>query len=578
MARDDNKTVLEGQAAIDLWRKGPDVWNTWVDENPIADVDFHCVDFTMYSAVSFEHYKFPIGVVDFSYSRFGKGDISFHSVQFDEGKVDFSNTNFEDGNVDFSHSHFGKGNVDFYGARFGEGNVYFLCVNFGEGNTDFSKARFGKGDLDFYHAQFGNGDVTFSATHFNDGTVDFSGVHFERGDVSFNGTQFGEGDIFFCDSKFGEGYVDYCGVQFGKGIVDFSGVQFGNGYVNFSHTKFGQGNVDFSSALFGKGHVDFYGAQFAEGDVSFYNVQFGDGDVNFSDTQYGVGNVYFRYTLFGKGVVNFSAINTSGQFHFSDVRGATLIKSLSFKFTTFDGPVSLDNNNFDCIPDFTNTKLSHQLSLSHFIVKPKMISKGKILSKLMLRVQKVWFGSQFTYSRKKRTLKLSKKLPWLCKVAAADKQDIDRIRRLKELAETNKHHKLALDLHVEEMKCSRWIETTSKRALFVEFLFDKFGDYGRSIQRPFTGLAMIGALCSPIYYFSRTEEAATITDALYYSFAQMLHLIPSSRASRTEFVSRLFESTDKIPDHVFLLSWFQSLTSIALVFLIGLALRNRFRI
>ncbi|MGA4608703.1 hypothetical protein [Pseudoalteromonas maricaloris] len=128
------------------------------------------------------------------------------------------------------------------------------------------------------------------------------------------------------------------------------------------------------------------------------------------------------------------------------------------------------------------------------------------------------------------------------------------------------------------MKCSRWIENTSKRALFAEFLFEKFGDYGRSIQRPLVGMAVTGVLCSPIYYFNSTVKERSFTDAMYYSFSQMLHLIPSSKTGRSELAIKLFGSTDQIPNHIFLLSWAQSLISIALVFLVGLALRNRFRV
>jgi hypothetical protein len=438
------------------------------------------------------------------------------------------------------------------------------------GNIDFSNSLFGEGNLNFTGADFGEGDVSFYRVQFGNGSVIFSGTKFGKGDVGFNAAKFGEGNVTFCHT------------HFGKGCISFNEAKFSEGSVNFAFADFCEGNVSFRLSQFGEGNTSFNRTQFGRGEVSFFKAQFGKGNVNFSGAKFGEGDVCFDKTQFSESKVNFKYIKLSGQFNFSNAKGTEHINFLSFKFATFDGPVNLVNTNFNCIVDLTNTKLSHQLSLGRFNARAKVKTRSKLILKIFIRIQKLWFGSQLQFSRTKKTLKkcdrLSRQFPWLSKATAANRSDIERIRRLKELAEMNEHHRLALDLHVEELKCSRWIETISKRALFVEFLFDKFGDYGRSLQRPFVGLVAIGALCSPIYYFSRVERAATITDALYYSFAQMLHLIPSSKTSRIEFATRLFGSTDKIPDYLFLLSWFQSLASIALVFLIGLALRNRFRI
>ncbi|MCG7561485.1 hypothetical protein [Pseudoalteromonas sp. McH1-42] len=514
MARDDNKTVLEGQAAIDLWLQGKEAWNTWVEENPIADVSFVGANFAKYGEVSFSGYRFP------------------------------------------------KGRVNFAGAHFGDGHVIFAYVNFGEG------------DVNFNGAEFGMGHVNFSSAHFGEGHVNFLDAHFGEGPVTFAHAQFGEGHVFFSDARFGEGHVNFYNTRFGEGHVFFDRVYFGEGHIGFSDTHFGEGNVIFARAHFGEGNVSFTGAHFGEGHVGFAGARFGGGDVSFFDTH------------FGEGHVDFNSIKLSGQFNFSDVARTEQIKSLSFKFATFDGPVSLDGDNFNCVPDFTNTKLSHQLSLSHFTVKTKVADYSKLILKILIVIQKIWFGSPLHYSRTKSTLKrsnkLSKRFPWLSKTAAADKKDIDRIRRLKELAETNKHHKLALDLHVEEMKCSRWIETPWHQ-LLTEFLFQKLGDYGRSIFRPTLSLVLLWLTCAPIYAYSSDKKDITY-DALLFSFSQMFSIIPSSKDARSESSAALYgtlvndELVVDIPHAVFAVAGFQSLASIALVFLIGLALRNRFRI
>ncbi|MDK2594226.1 hypothetical protein [Pseudoalteromonas obscura] len=595
MARDDNKkTELEGQAAIERWLKGVDAWNKWVEENPVADVSFAGADFSQYNKVSFMDYIFPKGDVRFNNAQFGEGEVDFEGAQFGEGDVRFNNAQFGEGGVSFFKAKFGEGDVSFFKAQFGEGDVSFSNAQFGEGDVSFSNAQFGEGYVRFSNAQFGEGDVSFFNAQFGEGDVSFFTAKFGEGDVSFNNAQFGEGEVDFAGAQFGEGCVSFNNAQFGEGDVSFYYAQLGEGYVNFATAKFGDGDVSFFKAKFGDGGVNFFKAKFGEGDVDFTDVQFGEGSVNFSRAQFGEGDVNFLGAQFGEGDVNFSnvqfgmgdvsfeSIKLSGQFNFMDVTRTERINSLSFKFATFDGPLCLDNHNFNCVPDFTNTKLSHQLSLSHFTVSNKLTHKGYLIPHSLIILKKLWFGSELKHSKIKSSLKLSKKLskklPWLSKTTAADKQDIDRLRRLKELAETNKHHKLALDLHIEEMKSSRWIETTSKRALLAEFLFEKFGDYGRSIQRPLLGITFLGFLCSPIYYYSSSVKNPLWSDAIYYSFSQMLHLIPSSRTGRSELAKRLFEKAELIPNHIFLLSWSQSLASIALVFLLGLALRNRFRI
>ncbi|MBQ4837130.1 pentapeptide repeat-containing protein [Pseudoalteromonas luteoviolacea] len=527
MARDDNKkTILEGQAAINLWLEGVDVWNQWVADNPVADISFEDADFRQYDKVSFERYMFPKGHVNFSRAQFGKGDVYFDRARFGEGDVDFSSAQF------------GEGDISFEGAQFGNGSAYFFSAQFGPGNTDFSRAQFSKGIVNFDFAQFGEGDVNFFST------------------------QFGEGDAYFYNTLFSRGNVYFYCAQFGEGNVSFEGAQFGQGFVNFYGTQFGTGDVYFDGVQFEQGDVSFYGTQFGEGTIGFSNVQFGEGDVSLASAK------------------------ILGRLEFSNLVKVHKISGLSFKFTTFEGPVDMDGNEFHCIPDFTNTKLSHQLSLSHFSVKPKMRNKGKLFVKTLIGLRQIWLGSQLRFSSTKKAIKLSrimaKKFPWLAQATAADRQDIDRLRRLKELAESNKHHKLALDLHIEEMKCSRWIETPWHQ-LFTEFLFQKLGNYGRSILRPILSLILLWLVCAPIYAVASNNKEIS-SDALIFSFSQMFSIIPSSKDARTESSQALYGTlidgklVVDVPHMVFAVAGVQSLASVALVFLIGLALRNRFRI
>lgn len=515
----NKKVTLKGQDAIDLWQKGLEEWNQYVEDNPESDIDFSKCDFTNFNDVSFEEYMFPNGKVNFNFTKFGNGDVSFNDA------------NFGDGDVSFVGAKFGDGYVGFHNANFGVGDVVFKVAKFGDGNVIFTGAKFGDGNVSFYDANFGDGNVDFDR------------------------------------AKFGDGNVEFRGAEFGDGDVSFIGAKFGNGHTVFSRTKFGDGDVEFGLAKFGDGVVNFTGAKFGGGDVGFNAVKFGEGNVLFNQAEFGEGDVAFGYAII------------EGAFIIKNLKNCSLIKSLNFNFSTFNGPVNIEDNEFNCIPDFTNTKLTNQLNLEHFQTTPNKKNHSNLLIPVFVFFYKALWGQSLKFSYKKRAIKLARKFTIFNKTIISDKKDISRIRRLKELAETNKHHKLALDLHVEEIKSSRWIETTSKRTLFAEYLFQVFGDFGRSLQRPFLGLISTWVAFTPVYFYASNmggESFKKLSDSAVFSFAQMLPLAPISRDAKKETLKSLYN--DDMPNWIIGIAGFQSLISIALVFLIGLALRNRFRI
>ncbi len=168
---------LKGKKAIELWLEGKDEWNKCVEKNPEARVDFSEVEFNKIDTInkvfngyskeplnhyiSFEGFKFPNGGVNFELAIFGNGDI------------DFRGATFGDGNVSFMDADFGCGNVSFMGAKFGNGNVFF------------TRATFGDGTVSFYGATFGDGRVVFDGAKC-DGLFDFRPKGIEKiKDLSF---------------------------------------------------------------------------------------------------------------------------------------------------------------------------------------------------------------------------------------------------------------------------------------------------------------------------------------------------------------------------------------------------------
>lgn len=52
-----DRVILKGEAALVLWRQRKEVWNQWVEDNPVADIDFSGVDRqTLTLLVSKVHY------------------------------------------------------------------------------------------------------------------------------------------------------------------------------------------------------------------------------------------------------------------------------------------------------------------------------------------------------------------------------------------------------------------------------------------------------------------------------------------------------------------------------------------
>ncbi len=185
MADVEERGVLEGQDAIDLWRQGRDAWNAWVAENPVADIDFSRVDFSAYAYVSFAGFHFPGGKKDFSHTVFGDGNVSFRDATLGDGDVSFDRAQFANGRVTLNHATFGKGGVSFRHATIGKGRVSFRHVTFGEGDVSFHSATFDASHIYFQGTTFGAGGITFADADLGKGSLIFDAAFFDDNHISF---------------------------------------------------------------------------------------------------------------------------------------------------------------------------------------------------------------------------------------------------------------------------------------------------------------------------------------------------------------------------------------------------------
>jgi hypothetical protein len=70
------RPTLSGDKAIDLWLKGRDDWNDWVEKHPEYNISFYKVDFSQYRNCEnisedkwpFSGFNFPNGTVGFEYN------------------------------------------------------------------------------------------------------------------------------------------------------------------------------------------------------------------------------------------------------------------------------------------------------------------------------------------------------------------------------------------------------------------------------------------------------------------------------------------------------------------------------
>ncbi|MCJ8271283.1 MAG: hypothetical protein MJK04_18025, partial [Psychrosphaera sp.] len=154
------------------------------------------------------------------------------------------------------------------------------------------------------------------------------------------------------------------------------------------------------------------------------------------------------------------------------------------------------------------------------------------------------------------------------------------LRRLKEIAENNADQDSALEFHANEMRAKRWHKNNSMLGLAFDYAFDIFSNYGSSELRPLAGLVYLWFLFS-CYYFSVSgniwvSATTRFTEALIFSGCQILPMVPGSEVASKESITILFFN-NLFP----LLHWVtfaQSLLSLMLLFLFGLALRNRFKL
>ena len=400
------------------------------------------------------------------------------------------------------------------------------------GSGDFRGATF-KGEATFHVVRFRQGNTHFDGATF-EGHANFLSANFEQGAANFNGTTFLE-DAIFADAKFRRGAV-------------FSGAKFGK-LAEFGTAKF-FGDAIFHKATFSDGPARFQNASFDQ-IADFGGATFGKEGADFSSTK------FIRYGTFDEaaftGYANFQRAEFFGEasFRSTKLRGLAAFNDAKFKTIAV-----FKDSTFESVPTFHGAEL-HQDTTLEGVIWPERPHEGQ---------------SPYDAARAWARLRV----------------EMNRLHK----------HEDELRFFAKELNArahDRRNEPLAKRLLYRSYL--ALGA-GRSVLRPLRWLLGLNMfLFLPVYWYATSASqwrklpirdvlADVVSlnipaDVVSFTLGRALPLIGGSNPERADLYRRLFARTDSagidVPLWLEVVGTLQQLVGVVLLFMIGLALRNRFR-
>lgn len=271
------------------------------------------------------------------------------------------------------------------------------------------------------------------------------------------------------------------------------------------------------------GGVHFAKAKFP--DAGFDQAIF-EGDAGFTEATF-EGHAWFEKATF-EGDAGFNAATFKGYAGFD---GATLKGNTKFTGATFTGPVSLENSRFRNVPDFRRSEFKKHLTLHGINIEFR---------------------------------------------TPTEPDDADKYRRLKELAFNARDHDRAQEFFAFELIAKRGHETRRLK-LIPNYLYRGFSGFGRSLWRPSIGLFVVWGAFGVLYSWIAIKNMSHLLDGLLFSAAQLFPFLGASKGALADAKAALFGNA-ALDAWVNALGMIEGGLGILFLFLIGLALRNRFRI
>jgi hypothetical protein len=508
---------------LDVAAKGKDVWNAWRRDPANKDV--------------------PVTFADVNFSKPPRDQINFSGFEFGDA-ADFSGCKWRgiiNTTVAIDPQAFAPGHANFIDATFGRQANFFRAA-FGD-RANFIKSSFARNPI-FIEATFGR-HANFTSTTF-DRHANFTSATFDWG-ASFADAVFGN-DISFANAALGND-------------ANFSGVAF-SGEASFEYAAFGQ-HTGFSQSHF-MGRVKFNGrsifdqepVRYAFLEISFANARFDD-EADFSIRNF---QQYADFTnaRFYRPPIFEAATNV----HRIDFTGAHIGFALPDKRQwTSDSKVPIRLRQLRKLVEETK---NHDLERDLYIEERK--------------AERGVYWHQLVEELKKSPEELRKKLDDI------NKQKKDAWSEWRLQVRASVVHRLVIALKFARL-------FTHLLWIAVMAAYWALADYGRSIARPFVCWLVVSLIIFPWLYgqILPVPQKAGSLDA--YKYEQAVQMV--ARANAVPFVGPLTIDSDikkflfcpdnkdchPIPPEGY--QWLvigQNVLSITLVFFIGLALRNYFRI
>jgi uncharacterized protein YjbI with pentapeptide repeats len=315
--------------------------------------------------------------------------------------------------------------------------------------------------------------------------------------------------------------------------VSFAGFLFA-GRANFSHAAF-LGRAHFDSATFSD-HAYFNSAVFAV--TSNFSYATFSRDVLFSDAIF-TESTFFDYATFSR-YAEFESTAFSGLTYF---RSAKFVGEISFTSSTFAKNVTFSNAEFAAntffsrahfeaeVPDFRGAKM-HEATELHGVNWPRAPQ-----NKYEARTQ------VYAYERLK--------------------QEMERLKK----------HEDEQSFFRKELRARRGLVSRWSGAWLLNYAYEVCSNYGQSILRPMLWLLVLFAIGGAVFVVFPVLDGARMaaSKAAVLSFANIFSFLPIKREIMTPEMIKGLSSAAQI------VGVLQSLLGIVLLFLLGLALRSRFR-
>lgn len=501
------------------------------------------------------------------------------SLIFEHNKVDCKKFLLGTFLTDFLN--FSMRNCKFYQGlevcNFSGGDEFEISKCVIEGKMKFESCDFNNSSMNFLKLKVSDGIEFDNGTSFKSKLVVFKGIEILNGNFDISGSRILINDFIVDGVKLAslDNDINFSYLRVSDTVITlkncfagslvFQGVELIEGLLLIQNNLIRK-QVSFYESKFDRYRVSFQDNDFRGLSLSFYWVEFKKSNFNMNRDSIKLKMFEVEHSRFldSNFIINELNLGASGikissnlfekKFYLDSWKGVGNLNYFSLERNEFKEQVTISDGRYNCIPDFRLSKFSILPILSGVSCKSK------------------------TEKHNDKRLGISR---------SSDEEDFQRIMKLKEIAEDNKDHHKVLELHAKEMRSRRW-NTMGKRASLTDMMYSIFSDYGQSMSKPIYALIALIFSFSLIFHYLAKDNVpdpkylfmkmvdVSYWDTLVFSLINSISILSIQKAAQKEYIQTYFNGMDY--SVVNALVGLEGLLSLPCLFLIGLALRNRFKI